>query len=220
MKKNYLSSGFLTLSLLLAYPCENRSVDNITPTTSTEDASAIAAITAAIKVVKNSFDNLGRYNEIVTYAQFIDALKLFNAEFAKFYTTSDGLFDCVKANLELFPTTIREIFEKTTPKEFDIIVRERKALEYFCKNFLNCSITQVPTWKTLSENMIPLLKDNKMLEPFRNALKETKDASGSVFGKRKIKNALDKPEVIKCIPKPIINKLESIKSELVSRVKC
>lgn len=220
MKKNYLGSGFLALSLLLAYPCENRSTNTITPTASTQDAFAIAANTAAIKIVKNSFDPLGRYNEVVTYAQFIDALKLFNAEFAKFYTTSDGLFECVQANLDSFPTAIREIFENTTVKDFDIIVRERKALEYFFKNFLNCSVTQVPTWKTLSENIIPLLKDNKMLEPFRNALKETKDASGSVFGKRKIKNALDNPEVRKCIPKPIINKLESIKSELVSRVKC
>ena len=220
MKKNYLCSGFLALSLLLAYPCETQSVDDVK--TPAETAAEVAAVHTATNVIKSSFDINGRHNDVVSYAQFIDAMKLFNPDFAKFpyAATSMGLYECVKTNLESFPPALREIFEKISYKEFDVIIRERKALEYFFKNFLTCPVTKVPTWQTLSNNMIPLLEGNTLLFPFQRALKETKDASGSIIGKMKIKNALDKPEVKGCIPKPIVQKLDAIKGELPSRVKC
>jgi hypothetical protein len=214
MKKNYLKcSGFLALSLLLAYPLEIRSVDDRT--------TAIVEATTATTLIKNSFEMQGRRTYAISFTQFIDALKVFNNEFSKFSHTSSiqDLFTCVKNNLESFPPTIRELFASMEFKEFDVVARERKAIEYFYTNFLNCQVENVPAWKTLTSAMIPLLDNNTLLYPFQQALKNTQNASGFT-GKISIGKALTDRSVKGCVPKPVVEKLESMPlTELKNRVK-
>lgn len=213
MKKNYLRrSGFLALSLLLSYSVQSFC-------NPAQQVVAVVNVVKATEIIKNSFDLQDRRIKVITFTQFIEALKVFNAEFGAFSHASNiqDIYNCVQKNKTSLPPALRDYFN-ISAAEFKIIVNERKAFEYFGKNFFG-PLNKVAKWEEFANTMITLLEGNSLLYPLQKVLKETQNLTGFI-AKITITSALTQDDVVRCIPTTLVEKIKQIPvMELKERIK-
>jgi hypothetical protein len=224
MKKNVLKYSVHLAPLLVAFllvqvPATTNCAtpEALTPATV---VAVTAQRTAAADCIKKLFDKNYRKSNYTTIGDLLKQLAIFDLSFNEFPANEtinrQELFDHIQDYMNFFTADLQEFFARLTLAEFDVVLREKLAMEEFY-NLLTCPINKVPQWPHCVDQVNKFLQGNTLFASLRDDIASVRNTTGW-FSKLKIAKTLNKH--LNNLPKKIKDAINGMSmSELSNRVK-